>query len=602
MKVRTVFAAVLVGMLGVSTVTPARAAAINPGDWFVSDYQDWGNGSVIHLDSDGTVIEAKGNFYEPRGLDFGPDGHLYMSDKNDDVTQFLKSEFQTTAVVITTLNGPGALEFGPNGYLFSANGGLGSVQRFNGPYEAPAWGGQVPVASISLGSPGGIAFGPNGKLYVSDNGNAGQIESYTGLYPEGHLGLFVDDSANFGSASAITFGPDRNLYVSVNSDGEILRYQGPNGASPGTLIDTFVTAGTGGLATPNGIAFGADGNLYVCQAGTANVLRFQGPYGDTPGAFIDVFVTLTGKVPVFLTQAPVPNPINPGDWFVGDYTEWKGYVYHFDPDGKFIESQKNGYHETRGMDIGPDGKLYVADNYNRIVQFSDTDFQAISTVVNSGIGGAFDLEYGPDDNIFLACRDTGDVRRWNGPSNAPPFSAMVAFASLSPGRPLGVAFGPDGNLYAADSDTAGLIKKYDGTTGTLLGTFVSDSGNFDDGFDIDFGPDGNLYVSDLGGAKILSYQGPNGGSPGTFISTFVSAGGSLTAPAGIEFGSDGDLYVCNYPGTKVLRYQGPNGASPGTFVSEFMELDAGRQPWFLTQAPGWTPPPPPDTGTVILIE
>jgi len=578
-------AAVLVGMLCVLTVRPVQADPIDHGDWFVSDYQDFGNGSVIHYDSSGALIESKGGFSEPRGMDVGRDGHLYVGDKGDDVTQFLKSEFQTTAIVVTNgVNGPGALEFGPDRNLFCAAGGFGNIQRFNGPFNSPFWGGQVTFADVTVGGPGGMTFGPGGDLYVSDNGASGVIERYSGLNINTLIGTFVSDSGNFNSVSALAFGPDRNLYVSVNADSEILRYQGPNGASPGTLIDTFIPSG-GDLTNPVGIAFGSDGNLYVCQPGSENVVRFQGPLGASPGAFIDVFVnTGAGTVPLFVTQAPVPNPINTNDWFVGDVTEFNGYVYHFNSNGTYIESQKNGFHEPRGLDVGPDGMLYVVENNNRIHQFSDTNFQNVVQVVGSGIGGPFDLEFGPDDNLFLSCRDTADVKRWNGPTNASPFGGETSFAVLSPGRPLGLAFGPNGNLYVADSDTAGVVKRYNGSSGALIGTFISDAANFDDGFDLDFGPDGNLYISDLVNSNIVRYEGPNSGSPGAFIDTFVSTGGSLSQPAGIKFGHDGDLYVCNFPGTKVLCYEGPNSGSPGTFVSDFMELDVGRQPWFLTQA------------------
>ena len=72
----------LAGVLCALTVMTAWAAPINGGDWFVGDYKDYGNGSVFHLDSSGALIETKGGISEPRGMDIGPDGNLYVGELN----------------------------------------------------------------------------------------------------------------------------------------------------------------------------------------------------------------------------------------------------------------------------------------------------------------------------------------------------------------------------------------------------------------------------------------------------------------------------------------------------------------------------------------
>ena len=298
--------------------------------------------------------------------------------------------------------------------------------------------------------------------------------------------------------------------------------------------------------------------------------------------------------------------INVGDWFVGDYTEWNANVYHFDSSGVLIEFLE-GFHEPRGMDIGPDGNFYLAHNVNRIVQFLKTDFTVRADVVTAGIDGPWDLEFGPDGNVFLANRDVGIgpfVKRWNGPYTAPAWGGLTNFATLGIGRAMGIAFGPDGNLYVADSEIPGEIARFDGLTGARIGTgpFVNDSAHFAVAFDVAFGPDGNLYVSDRDNSQILAYQGPSNAEPGSYIGTFVSPGsGGLSLPAGIEFGNDGDLYVCDSGTIYVLRYEGPHGASPGAFSGVFTQLGSGRTPWFLTQVP-LPPPPPPDRGAIVLVK
>src|SRR5689334_13020605 len=73
--------------------------------------------------------------------------------------------------------------------------------------------------------------------------------------------------------SSRTFGQD--LFVTSEAQSEVKRYNGTTGA----FVDTFVTAGSGGLAEPNGITFGPDGNIYVTGNLNGTVKRYNGING-----------------------------------------------------------------------------------------------------------------------------------------------------------------------------------------------------------------------------------------------------------------------------------------------------------------------------------
>jgi glucose/arabinose dehydrogenase len=80
-----------------------------------------------------------------------------------------------------------------------------------------------------------------------------------------------------------------DLLVASRLTNNVLRYDGVTGA----FLGEFVTAGSGGLETPDDVIFGPDGNLYVGvgllpngTSGTNNhVIRYDG----TTGAFVDNF-------------------------------------------------------------------------------------------------------------------------------------------------------------------------------------------------------------------------------------------------------------------------------------------------------------------------
>jgi len=90
-------------------------------------------------------------------------------------------------------------------------------------------------------------------------------------------------SGGLATPFGITMGPNDNVYVASSSTNQILEYNGITGA----YITAFVAAGSGGLSDPYSIVFGPDSNLYVASQSTNQVLEYNG----STGAFIEVFVS-----------------------------------------------------------------------------------------------------------------------------------------------------------------------------------------------------------------------------------------------------------------------------------------------------------------------
>lgn len=143
------------------------------------------------------------------------------------------------------------------------------------------------------------------------------------------------------------------------------------------------------------------------------------------------------------------------------------------------------------------------------------------------------------------------------------------------GRPIGslgdvpgaqaVRFGPDGKLYAC-VEKLDEIRRYDPTTGALIGKFVFDdpgtpaneTGGLDGPTGLDWGPDGHLYVASFETDEVLKYDGVTG----QFLGVFIAAGsGSLDGPDnGMQFGADGLLWVPSFWNSQVLRFHATTGA------------------------------------------
>ena len=151
-----------------------------------------------------------------------------------------------------------------------------------------------------------------------------------------------------------------------------------------------------------------------------------------------------------------------------------------------------------------------------------------------------------------------DILRFNGSDG----SAIGAFVTGTGGKPYGLTFGPDGNLYVGLYDTAKVLK-YDGLTGAALGTFVSaGAGGLGTPEQIVFGPDGNLYIADIDNNSVLRFSGADGTPMGDFV---ADSEPHLDEPNGLAFGPDGNLYVSDSQDGVILRYDGSTGA----FIDEY---------------------------------
>jgi len=162
-----------------------------------------------------------------------------------------------------------------------------------------------------------------------------------------------------------------------------------------------------------------------------------------------------------------------------------------------------------------------------------------------------------------------------------PFSATpgVVETIVEAGAFYDLAFGPDGNLYAAG---AGPVRRYDVVTHALIDEFTH-------GYElaqtrgIAFGPDGNLYVSNYTGAKgeVVRFDG----ATGDFLGVYIPSGrAGLRAPWKIAFDGRGDLLIANWESGSgnVLRF--PSRALLAPHAAEFIVRD-GLNPLYLAIGP-----------------
>jgi DNA-binding beta-propeller fold protein YncE len=523
------------------------------------------------------------------------------------------------------LSSPWGITCGPDGNVYITSNG-GAVLRYNGTTGAYI---NTFVAQGSGGlafnnTTSGLAFGPDGNLYVT-SGNTNQVLEYNGS-----TGAFVRAFVAAGSGGLInprdlTFGPDGNLYVSMwdsNSGAKgVMRYQGPQGTSPGVPLPgsgqtaaNFIAPSTPGLLRPLKVIFGPDGNLYLGDGQAFGILRFNG----TTGGFIDTFV--------------------PAGW--GGLCAAYGMV--FDADGRLdVASAGHGVHRydaqgnfigdllvdavspslsPMGMTLDSQGGLLISCDSNTVARYdrgvivslsgasatpvsvayatadgsavAGTDYYAQSGVVTFAPGQTSRLILlGTQEEARLDGNETFSVQLSNPTGGATIAAGTATVTIVDPVRQfavsdaaaiegdhtahsrgafvqgipglsfINVTFGPDGNLYASTGGGPGEagVDRYNGTTGAFMDHFVTD-GLTPGTRDPQF-HGGYLYVESAFANQILRFDA----STGALVDVFITGG--TVALLNFTVGSDGNLYVVDKTSGGVVRYNGATGQSMGTFIA-----------------------------------
>ena len=202
---------------------------------------------------------------------------------------------------------------------------------------------------------------------------------------------------------------------------------------------------------------------------------------------------------------------------------------------------------TEVVDLGTEFGVYADDSGSTEVHV----FNGVARVRQRGV------LHGAVPERFLRA---GQATRFD---SKPVVSVVDSVNRLD--SPVGIAFGPDENLYVASRFTDSILR-YDGRTGALLDTFVPPrSGDLNNPFFLTFGPDGNLYVSSTGNHAVLRYDG----ATGAFLDAFVPPrSGGIAGPMGLAFGRDGNLYVASSGKQTVCRFDGKTGEPLGPLFEQ----------------------------------
>jgi streptogramin lyase len=277
-----------------------------------------------------------------------------------------------------------------------------------------------------------------------------------------------------------------------------------DGTPLGKALDTHTLPHGLELRELRGFTVGPDGDLYIANAyqNASQVLRFSGqPAANGKHAFRDVFV-----------ERHAANP---------------GLAHPF------------------AVVFGPDHHLYVSSQDTNVVG------RYFGPLAADGPPG----HPAPPP----AALQVGDPK-WLLPGT------FVPSAKHTPGGLRAVRraiFGPDGDLYVADRD-AGSVKRYDGESGAFRREYRHDA----------LTTPVHLLVRETDGALLSGSRDGNAifaidTASGAVAPLVAPGAGGLRAPSGLALGPDGKLYVASRERKQVLRFDAATGApDPAPFLTD----------------------------------
>ncbi|MFA5190415.1 MAG: DUF6531 domain-containing protein [Verrucomicrobiia bacterium] len=508
------------------------------------------------------VASGTGDMEQPLCLEFGPDGHLYVctgSPWDHAAARVLKFDGTTGSFLGTFVaadtNAPPAkwemrMRFGPNGNLYMTDWQNNMVKQYNG-----SNGTFICNVATNVDAGNDSNRGPVGLAFTSPTALPPYLQVSTNAPTLGSL-INGQRTISWGVTNWTGSSLSNTVHYSWTQNGTNYTAQASSTSGSGATTASVMLTGLNPQVTYSywvqSVAY-SDGR-YIASRNDAGG---NGHTFTTPADANNGYEMWVGNLGSAVRRYNAVNGMHLG--YIGDTGEYTGWSW--------------GATEIFwGADTNT---CYVTRYWNHKVQAHNRQTgEYLSTVLTTGWGDPpANACFGADGALYVGFDYQFHIARVDSATGLTTSNFVydtnhlvrVNHFVVGPEGDFYVANGsPDWSCYPGGATNWNNILRFDGRTGAFKNEFVvSGSGDMEQPFCLEFGPDGHLYVCagnrwTQAAAKVLKFDGTTGSYLGTFVAADTNA-----PPARWEmrmrFGPNGNLYMTDWKNNMVKQYNGTNG-------------------------------------------
>lgn len=203
------------------------------------------------------------------------------------------------------------------------------------------------------------------------------------------------------------------------------------------------------------------------------------------------------------------------------------------------------FHATNGMEMGPDGNIYIASVLGRELAVIDPNSGKVIERIGTdrGVDTPDDLAFGPDGSLYWTSFLTGEVGRIT------PAGVKETVAQLGPGVNA-IAVSPDNRVFVTRVFLGDELYEVDPDGNAPPQLIASGMGGLNS---MDFGPDGHLYGPLWFTGQVARVDVNTG--------TITPVLSGLEVPAAVNFDAQGILHVVDQQAGEVIALDLNTGAT-----------------------------------------